>query len=377
MSTLRIHLAFDKFRGSLSQYQINSTVAALLPATAQVHHYIMADGGEGSLDALFELGWEPIAIHAADTLGSGKNATVAHLPGTNRYAIELAEICGVKWLRDGRNPRHSTTLGIGQAVEEVRKFGAEEILLFSGGSASNDGGIGVMQGLGIRIVDKKNRLVEFGLSGLSRAALIDRDDVDRVRELYSHIKFLMVHDTHASLIGHANCINLFGEQKGLGKISRYFAQRAMKRWARLLQSLSPHFDPFASGTGAAGGVTAPFAALFNATFVNGFDFFSRETGLVTSLHRDDLLFTGEGRFDKTSREKKIVMPAIQLAEKAGAQSIVVVGSLARDQREFLMSYRGIKKVFVVEDHAASLEESLSDASFIITRSLAHELGALK
>lgn len=372
----RVHLAFDKFRGSLTQKEINSVLKGILPSTVDIHEYVIADGGEGSLDALFALGWTPIEVVAADTLGSTKKARVAQQVDQPIYAIELAEICGVKWLTRGPNPLHSTTLGIGQTLEALRKRGAREILLFSGGSASNDGGLGVLQGLGIRVLDKKNRIVKFGLAGLKHAASINGDDVTRVRDLYSTITFTMVHDTHATLTGKENCINLFAEQKGLGKLGRYFAERTLRKWAALLQGINPSFDPHKAGTGAAGGVTSPFSALFSTQFTNGFDFFSHETGLANSILPSDLLFTGEGRFDRTSRDKKIVMPTIQLAEKHGAECAVIVGSIAESERDFLAQQRAVKKVCVIADHATTADESISRASEIIVQSFSDQIKEL-
>jgi glycerate kinase len=226
------------------------------------------------------------------------------------------------------------------------------------------------------VLDKKNRIVKFGLAGLKHAASINGDDVTRVRDLYSTITFTMVHDTHATLTGKENCINLFAEQKGLGKLGRYFAERTLRKWAALLQGINPSFDPHKAGTGAAGGVTSPFSALFSTKFTNGFDFFSHETGLANSILPSDLLFTGEGRFDRTSRDKKIVMPTIQLAEKHGAECAVIVGSIAESERDFLSQQRAVKKVCVIADHATTVDESISRASEIIVQSFSDQIKEL-
>lgn len=372
----RVHLAFDKFRGSLTQHQINKVITSILPATLEIHPYVLADGGEGSLDALYALGWTPVEITVADTLGRAKKALVARHRDLPQFAIELAEICGVKWLNGGLEPAASTTLGIGQAIEELRKLGAQEIILLSGGSASSDGGLGVLQGLGIRVTDQKQQLVSLGLSGLAHAVTIDRDDVQRVRNLFAGITFTMIHDTHASLIGPANSINLFSAQKGLVWMKRFAATRAFKRWARLLTSVAPDFDPNKPGTGAAGGVTSAFAALFGAHFVNGFEYFSYLTGLTSSLRPHDLLFTGEGRFDKTSRQKKIVMPAIELAQRQGADCVVVVGSITPNERKFLKHITSVKRLFVVSDYALSDDDSIANAASLIEKNLAHQLREL-
>lgn len=372
----RVHLVFDKFRGSLTQKEINKVLREILPTTVEINEYLIADGGEGSLDALFALGWNSIEVVAADTLGSTKKSRVAQHGNQPIYAIELAEICGVKWLTGGLDPLHSTTLGIGQTIEALRKRGAKEILLFSGGSASNDGGLGVLQGLGIRVLDKKNSIVKFGLAGLKRATMINGEDIARVQELYSEITFTMVHDTHASLTGKENCINLFAQQKGLGKIGRYFAAQAIRKWAVLLQGINPSFDPQRAGTGAAGGVTSSFSALFNTQFTNGFDFFSHVTGLANSILPSDLLFTGEGRFDRTSRDKKIVMPAIHLAEKHGAECAVILGSIAESERKFLAQQSSVKLICVIADHATTVNESISRASEIIVQKFSHQIKEL-
>lgn len=375
-SKRRVHLVFDKFRGSLTQKEINNIFKEILPTTVEVNEYQIADGGEGSLDALLTLGWNSIEVVAADTLGSTKKARVAQHGDQPIYAIELAEICGVKWLTRGLNPHHSTTLGIGQTLEALRKRGAKEILLFSGGSASNDGGLGVLQGLGIRVLNKKSQLVKFGLAGLKNARAINHDDISRVQKLYSDITFTMVHDTHASLTGKENCINLFAQQKGLGKLGRYFAEQTFEKWAALLQGINPAFDSHKAGTGAAGGVTSPFSALFNTQFTNGFDFFSEKTGLVHSISPHDLLFTGEGKFDRTSRNKKIVMPTIQLAEKHGAECAVVVGSISESERDFLVNQPAVKKVYVIADQAHSHDESISRAAEIIVENFADQIQEL-
>ena len=375
-SKRRVHLVFDKFRGSLTQTEINKVLKEILPTTLEINEYLIADGGEGSLEALFALGWNSIEVVAADTLGSTKKSRVAQHGEQPIYAIELAEICGVKWLTSGLDPLHSTTLGIGQTLEALRKRGAKEILLFSGGSASNDGGLGVLQGLGIRVLDKNNSIVKFGLVGLKRASVINSEDIARVQELYSEITFTMVHDTHASLTGNENCINLFAQQKGLGRLSRYFAEQTFEKWAALLQGINSSFDPQKPGTGAAGGVTSPFSALFNTKFTNGFDFFSQKTGLVNSISPGDLLFTGEGRFDRTSRDKKIVMPAIQLADRHSADCAVIVGSIAQSERNFLANQPAVKKVCVIADQTNSVEESMSRAADIIVKNFADEIRGL-
>jgi len=159
-------------------------------------------------------------------------------------------------------------------------------------------------------------------------------------------------------------------------LGRYFAEQTFEKWAALLQGINPLFDPHKAGTGAAGGVTSPFSALFNTKFTNGFDFFSEKTGLVHSISPHDLLFTGEGKFDRTSRDKKIVMPTIQLAEKHGAECAVVVGSISESERDFLVNQPAVKKVYVIADQTLSLDESISRAAEIIVENFADQIKEL-
>ena len=324
----RFVFASDSLKGTLS-----SLDAARLLGEAAERHFPgcswtivpVADGGEGTLDALLAAcGGEKILASAEDPLGRPIVAAYALLPD-GRAVIETAAASGLTLLApDERDPLAASTYGTGQLVRDALERGARDVTVALGGSATNDGGMGLARALGARLLDEKGGELAGRGADLARVADVD---LSGLCPLVAEARFTMMCDVDNPLVGPEGASAVFGPQKGASPEDVLALDDGMRRWASVLErAFGRGFD--VPGAGAAGGLGAACLAFLGARAVGGVERVLELVGFAELLEGADLCVTGEGHADAQTLRGKVVSGVAAACERAGVPCVAVVGGMS-------------------------------------------------
>ncbi|WP_275006583.1 glycerate kinase [Promicromonospora iranensis] len=326
MEPLHVVVCPDSFKGSLSAAEVASAVAdGVLDAApdAVVTRLPMADGGEGTLDALLAVwGGEALVTTTVDAIGRPASARWAVSPDGSTAVVELAEASGLPGVSDAPlQPLHASTRGTGDVARAALDAGVAEILVCLGGSASTDGGSGILTGLGARLLDAEGRQVPDGGEGLASVASLDLSGLHpRARE----VRWRLAVDVTNPLVGEHGAAQVFGPQKGARGGDAEFLDDALRHWSEVLERETGVAVAEIPGTGAAGGVPAGLIAVLGAENTPGAVLVAEAVGLPAALAAADLVITGEGSFDSQSVNGKVADGVAQLAAASPTRPPVVV-----------------------------------------------------
>jgi glycerate kinase len=317
---VRVVVAPDSFKGTLAAPEAAAALSAGWRSVRPGDEVVavpMADGGEGTLDALAAAvpSATRVPVCVPGPADDPVDAVLLRLPD-GRAVVELAATSGITLL-PVLQPRTAHTRGFGAAIRRAIDDGATGLLLAIGGSASTDGGVGVLRALGARFLDAEGVEVPDGAEGLLRLASVDRSDL--VPAPPGGV--LVLTDVVNPLLGADGAAAVYGPQKGAGPEDVPVLEAGLARLAALLPA-----DPGAPGAGAAGGTGFGLLA-WGAVLVPGAPAVAAAAGLPAALRGAGLAITGEGRFDGQSRSGKVPEAVRGLAEAAGAPAALVAGSI--------------------------------------------------
>ncbi|SDS24900.1 glycerate kinase [Paraoerskovia marina] len=329
--TLRVLVAPDAFKGTLAADEAARAMAEGVLAAApdaEVLTLPMADGGEGTLRAFVVASTadpsadavELVPVETVDALG---RPCTARWGRAGRVAVvELAEASGLPGVTDRPfDPVHASTEGTGVLVRAALDAGSREILLGLGGSASVDGGAGVLRALGVRIIDRRGAEVPPGGAGLLRASELDLDALDARA---SAARWRLAVDVTNPLAGPQGAARVFGPQKGATPQDVVLLDEALGRWADVLEGATGVRVHDLAGAGAAGGVPAGLVAVLGAEIEPGAELVADALGIPGAMELADLVLTGEGRIDESSLQGKVVGTLAALASRTADPPPVVV-----------------------------------------------------
>lgn len=356
---MKILIAPDKFKGTLSAPQAAATIARALRRKfpgAQIIQQPLADGGEGSLD-LIAATVPGLQTHRLQVTGPLRKPVAAeYLYGNGRAFIETAEACGLKHVPvPRRDPRYTTTIGVGQLIDDAIARGATDVNLFLGGSATNDCGVGMAAALGYRFFsDRPDDFVPTGES----LHYVNRIDVDEVAPRLKNIRFTAVCDVDNPLLGPQGATHTYAAQKGAKPEDLSYLEANMARFADTVAAwneLRLHDLP---GAGAAGGLAAGAVAFLNADLRPGIDVIMEAVGFGTLLKDVDMVITGEGKIDVQTPHGKVVSGVARLAKAAGVPKVFAV--CGRNELEMAAAREmGLDGVFALLDMSSmTLEQAL-------------------
>lgn len=328
----RVVVAFDAFKGSLTAEEACAAAARGVRAAAPDATVVaapMADGGEGSLDALLSRGGSARTTATVDAIG--RPATATWILDGDEAVVELAQAAGLPQVEDAPlRPLEASTAGLGAVVRDALDADAAGITLLLGGSATSDGGAGLLVALGARLLDAAGAPVAPGGGGLAAVASLDLSGLDP-RALA--VRWRFVTDVDAPLIGPRGAAAVFGPQKGATPADVAVLDAALARFAEVgAEALDVPVASIADvpGAGAAGGVASVLRALTGGEVVAGGAWFAALAGLDEAVAGAALVLTGEGRFDGQSAGGKVVSVVHAAASRAGAPLCVLAGSVDPD-----------------------------------------------
>jgi glycerate kinase len=315
----------------------------------------MADGGEGSLDALIAATRaERRTADVQDALGRPANADWGWLPESRTAYVELAEASGLQQLTPcERTALHSTTFGVGQLIREALDAGAQRLLLTLGGSATNDGGAGMLAALGAKLLDAEGQALPPGGAALERLAQLDLSDLDpRLASLAVETAV----DVDNPLLGDRGASAVFGPQKGATAADVSRLDEALARLADLTAEALGEDHRDLPGAGAAGGMGFAARAFLGADLRPGIELVMDQAGFEDLLSDADLVITGEGQLDGQSMAGKTPVGISRAAHRQGVPVIVLAGRLAPGWQAAFDE--GVTAAFALSDGPMALEEAL-------------------
>ncbi|WP_299316543.1 glycerate kinase [uncultured Halomonas sp.] len=316
----------------------------------------LADGGEGSLDALLAAtGAERRSITVQDALGRPTRADWGWLPKRRTAFVELAEASGIQALApEERTALHSTTHGVGELIRAALDAGAERLLLTLGGSATNDGGAGMLVALGARLRDGAGRDLPPGGAALVELAEFDLSGLD---PRLAGLQVEAAVDVDNPLLGERGASAVFGPQKGAGPEDVARLDAALARYADVSAAALGQDHRDLPGAGAAGGMGFAARAFLGAELTPGIELIMAQAGFEALLADADLVITGEGQLDGQSLAGKTPVGVARAARARGVPVAVLAGRLAPGWQAAYEE--GITAAFALADGPMPLEEALA------------------
>ncbi len=327
---MRVVIAPDSFKGSLDARSAAAAIAEGVRRVARRAELVvkpMADGGEGTLDILVDAGGGVRrSVRATGPLGEPVEGPVGLVRHATAAVIEAASFAGYALVPpERRDPLKTTTYGIGRAIRAAIETGVEEVVLCLGGSATVDGGAGLMQALGLKLMDDAGRRLPAGVGGgdLARIRYLAWDETPEWSE---QLRFTVACDVLNPVCGPNGAARVFGPQKGADAAAVAKLEQGLSHWADLLEQTSGRRVRNEPGTGAAGGIALPLLALANASVTPGVDLVIEANGLANEIDGAELMITGEGRLDRQSMMGKVVGTVGRLARSAHVSCVAIVGA---------------------------------------------------
>lgn len=331
---MKIILAPDSFKGNLTALQVANAleegIRRVLP-DADCVKAPMADGGEGTVQSLVDAtGGRFIRAPVTGPAGRPVSARYGLLADAKTAVIEMAEASGLPLVTgQDKNPLHTTTFGTGELMLDAARQGAREIILGIGGSATNDGGVGMAQALGVRFLDQQGELIKTpGAGGMLDK--IDRIDSARLDPLLKNIRVIVACDVNNPLCGKDGAAHVFGRQKGATPAMIKILDANLEHLGRIIKRDLNRDVAELKGAGAAGGLGAGLVAFVGAKMQSGIDIVLAATRIEAHLKDADLVITGEGRVDFQTIAGKTPVGVARRARGHQVPVVAVGGSIADD-----------------------------------------------
>jgi glycerate kinase len=364
---MRIVIAPDKFKGSLPADQVAAAITAGLRAVcpgAELVTIPVADGGEGTVDAAVAAGFERVPVTAAGPTGDPVQASYARRGEV--AVVELACVCGLARLPGGRRePLTASSFGAGEVLRTALEAGARRIILGVGGSASTDGGAGLLQALGARVLDAQGEQIGLGL-GVG-AALRDVASLD-LAGLHPALRaavIILAADVDNPLTGPDGAAEVYGPQKGAGPAEVAVLADGLRRWAAVVAAATGADWSQAPGSGAAGGVGFAARAVLAAQSRPGIGLVLELAGFDAALAGADLVITGEGSLDRQSLAGKAPVGVARAAARLGIPVVAVAGRSTLTAAE--LAAAGIAAVYPLSGLEPDPERCRAEAAPLLRR----------
>ncbi|WP_455853752.1 glycerate kinase [Pantoea endophytica] len=359
---MKIVIAPDSYKESLSALEVASAIEAGFREIFPKADYVkipVADGGEGTVEAMVAATQGNIVrLTVTGPLGKPVEAFYG-LSGDERTAfIEMAAASGLELVPAAqRDPLITTSFGTGELIKDALDRGVDHIIIGIGGSATNDGGSGMMQALGAQLLDEHGKQIPYGGGALPQLARIDIEQLDtRIKQC----RFEVACDVSNPLTGEKGASAIFGPQKGATPQLVQQLDKALEHYATLIHRDLDIDVLHIDGGGAAGGMGAALHAFCQAELRSGIEIVTEALGLAEQVKDADLVITGEGRIDSQSINGKVPIGVAKVAKQFNKPVIGIAGSLTADVG--VVHQHGLDAVFSVLFSICTLDDALANAA---------------
>lgn len=361
---MKVVISIDSFKGSLTSIQAAQIIEKGIKRVDQEAEIIikpLADGGEGTVDALVDgMGGNMEFIKVTGPAGKQVLAKYGIIRPTNpdeetsTAIMEMSQAAGITQVTDKeRNPLYTTTYGVGQMIVDAIHKGCRRFIMGIGGSATNDGGVGMLQALGYDFLDKDGNQIKHGAIGLKDLVQIKDDNV--ISEL-KDCEFHIACDVTNPLCGEEGCSAIFGPQKGATQQMVKDMDQWLADYAKIAKQSFTKADADKPGTGAAGGLGFAFLTFTNAILKSGVDLILNETKLEEEIKDADIVITGEGCLDAQTAMGKAPIGVAKLAKKYGKLVLGFSGAVTKGATA--CNEAGIDAYFPIVRSAVSLKDAM-------------------
>lgn len=361
----RIIAAPDSFKGSLTAKEVAEAMEAGIKRfdnSIEVVKIPMADGGEGTVQSMVDAtGGRMISVTVKGPMLSEVEAYYGILGDGRTAVIEMAAASGLPLVKpEERNPLIATTYGTGELIRHALDMGCRSIIIGIGGSATNDGGAGAMQALGVRFLDDTDNDISFGGGSLSSLYKIDINNLDsRIKDT----RITVACDVDNPLCGTKGASRIFGPQKGADNTMIEELDRNLSRYADIIESTLGVKIKYFPGAGAAGGLGGGLLAFLGATLKKGVDIVIETVELENKIRDADLVITGEGMMDYQTIYGKTPFGVAKVAEKHGIPVVAICGSIGEGAE--VLYDNGFTSIFSIIDKPMSIDEAMEKSSELI------------
>lgn len=366
----KIVIAPDSFKGSLSSTEAAQAMARgvqrVLPE-AELVLLPLSDGGEGLVESLVTAsGGELLEYEVTGPLGTPVTAQMGLMGGGRTAVIEMAQASGLVLVPEAeRNPLVTTTFGTGELIAKALDLGCDHLIIGIGGSATNDGGMGMAQALGVRFLDEEGELLGSGGGELARLASIDLSRLDPRLE---DVRIEVACDVNNPLTGPQGASHVYGPQKGATPEMVEFLDAALARYDRILQRDAGQDVGRVPGAGAAGGLGAGLMALLGGRLVSGIELVLSALDFETKAAGASLVLTGEGKFDAQSAYGKVPMGVARRSRALGVPVVVIAGTVLPSAE--ILHGEGVSAYFSIINRPMSLKEAMEGAVELLENQVA-------
>lgn len=364
MST-KIVIASDSFKGSASSKEIGKYIAAgikKVDSNYQTEIFSIADGGEGTIDAILDvIDGEYVSLEVKGPLGDLVEARYALIDEGKTAVIEMAEASGLTLVnKEDLDIMKASTFGTGELIKDAIKKGVTKIYIGIGGSATNDGGLGMAQALGFKFYDIEGNELSDKATNLEKIVEINRENVIQGID---KVETIIISDVTNPLCGENGASVVYGPQKGATKEQIQQLDHALSHYAKILEKTFNKDVINLEGAGAAGGLGAGLMTYLNAHSSRGIETILNLINIEQEISSADLVITGEGRLDGQSVNGKAPLGIAAIAKKYDVPTIAIVGSRSIQIDSVYES--GIAGVFDIINQPMSLEDAIENTPSLV------------
>ena len=359
---MKVVVAIDSLKGSLTSLEAGNAIReGVLRADPEAEVIVrpLADGGEGTVEALtIGMGGQLERVLVTGPLGRPVECAYGILPGRGLGIVEMSGAAGITLVPEAElNPMNATTYGVGEVIRDAIAKGCRHFLIGIGGSATNDGGIGMLQALGFGLLNENGAPVAFGAKGLEELRTITADHV--VPEL-RECTFRVACDVTNPLCGERGASAVYGPQKGASPADILQMDKWLAAYAALAKGFNGDADPDDPGSGAAGGLGFAFRTFLNAALDSGIKIVLEETHLADFVRDADVVVTGEGKMDAQTCMGKAPVGVATIAKQFGKPVVAFAGVVTPDAGA--VNGSGIDAFFPILRSVVSRQEAMDGAN---------------
>ena len=358
---MKVLIASDSFKGSLSSFEIGKSAEAAIKKVhphAQVAISPMADGGEGTIEALLKsTNGKEIEVDVHDPLMRPTKVKYAVIQQEDKEVayIECARSSGLTLVpKQLQNPIHTNTYGLGEQIKDAIQRGYRDIVISLGGSATNDGGLGMLQALGWHLYDRSGTLL--GMRGNPLLQTVRLSDEDILPEL-KDCRITAASDVTSPFYGERGAAYVFAKQKGASDAEIGELDLGLRKLANLFEKEYSQNVQDIPGSGAAGGLGGAIVTALDGKIQYGVDTVIELTNLEKKIKESDVIITGEGSIDYQSLMGKVPLGVGKLAKKHGKKVIAIAG---RIDTELTLHNHFLDGIFSIQTECRTLEEAMTE-----------------
>lgn len=357
---MKVVVACDSFKGCMTSKEVAQHVENAIKQvdeTVSVVKYVIGDGGEGTVDAFCETcHGELVDVAASDAYGKKITTYYSLIDHGNTAVIEVANIIGLSMHeREKRAPFFGSSFGVGTVMLDAYRRGCKKIIIGLGGSATNDGGMGLLQALGARFYDRNHKYLSPQAMNLEKVHYIDFNRLEKMEG----VELIAACDVKNHLLGEEGATFVFGKQKG-------FFPNQLKKIDQGMENYRNHIERYTkvdinsfAGGGAAGGIGAVLIGILHATMISGIELLFTYSDIGKDIADCDLVITGEGQSDRQTMFGKVPVGVLNLAKKYEKPVICVSGALGIGYQE--LYDLGFVGIYSISDRAMTFQQALEQA----------------